>query len=47
MNTLLLFMLVCLILGLWTKPRIRSGILIMGVAAVLLILYFFLRPSQL
>jgi hypothetical protein len=46
-NTLLLFMLFCLILGLWTKPRVRSGIIITIIAAVLLALYFWIRPSQL
>lgn len=47
MNTLLGFMLLCLILGLWIKPRIRSGIIVMAVAAVLLAIYFLMRPSQL
>jgi len=40
-------MLFCLILGLWIKPRIRSGIIIMAVAALLLAIYFWLRPFQL
>ncbi len=40
-------MLFCLVLGLWTKPRVRSGVIILGVAAFLLVLYFWLRPSQL
>lgn len=47
MNTMLGFMLLCLILGLWIKPRVRSGIIIMAVAALLLALYFFVRPYQL
>ncbi len=47
MNTMLGFMLLCLILGLWIKPRVRSGIIIMAVAALLLVLYFFVRPYQL
>jgi hypothetical protein len=40
-------MLFCLVLGLWIKPRVRSGIIIMAVAAALLALYFVIRPSQL
>ncbi|HLW00788.1 MAG TPA: hypothetical protein VKT82_19170 [Ktedonobacterales bacterium] len=47
MNTLIGFMLFCLILGLWVKPRVRSGIIIMAAAAVLLALYFLIRPYQL
>jgi NhaP-type Na+/H+ and K+/H+ antiporter len=44
---MLAFMLFCLILGLWIKPRVRSGIAIMAAAALLLALYFFIRPFQL
>lgn len=47
MNTLFVFMALCLVLGLWTKPRIRKGLLIMAVAALLLVLYFWIRPYQL
>lgn len=47
MNTLLVFMVASLIFGLWTKPRVRSGAVFLAVAAVVLVLYFWIRPSQL
>lgn len=47
MNTMIVFMLICLILGLWIKPRFRYGLAMMAVLAFLLILYFWLRPQQL
>ncbi len=47
MDTLIGFMFFCLILGLWIKPRVRSGAIIMAIAAVLLGLYFLIRPNQL
>jgi NhaP-type Na+/H+ and K+/H+ antiporter len=47
MNTMLIFMAVCLILGLWVKPKVRSGIAIIAVAALILVIYFWLRPQQL
>jgi hypothetical protein len=46
-NTLIVFMLLSLILGLWTKPRVRSGMIITAVAAVVLVIYFMIRPLQL
>lgn len=47
MNTMLAFMGLCLILGLWVKPRVRYGTAIIAVIALLLILYFWFRPQQL
>jgi hypothetical protein len=44
---MLVFMLLCLILGLWIKPRVRSGIIIMAAVAFLLVVYFLIRPYQL
>jgi hypothetical protein len=44
---MLAFMVVCLILGLWVKPRVRYGIAIIALFAFLLVLYFWLRPQQL
>jgi hypothetical protein len=34
-----------LILGLWVKPRVRSGTAIIGFAVVLMIIAFWLFPS--
>ncbi len=47
MNTILAFLMLCLVLGLWIKPRARYGLTIVAVAAFLLVLYFWLFPSQL
>jgi hypothetical protein len=47
MNTMLAFMAICLILGLWTRPKVRYGTIIIAIAALLLVLYFWLRPQQL
>jgi hypothetical protein len=44
---MLVFMAVCLILGLWVKPKVRYGTAMIAVAALLLVLYFWLRPQQL
>lgn len=45
MNVLLVFMAFSLILGLWIKPRVRSGTAIIAVAVVVMILFFWLFPS--
>lgn len=47
MNTMLVFLGLCLILGLWIKPRVRYGAMLIAIAAFLLVLYFWLRPQQL
>lgn len=47
MNTMLVFMVLCLILGLFLKPRFRYGLALMAVLAFALVLYFLLRPQQL
>jgi len=47
MDTMLVFLGICLILGLWVKPKIRYGTTIIAIAAFLLILYFWIRPQQL
>ncbi len=44
-NVLLVFMAFSLILGLWIKPRVRSGTTIIAVAVVMMILFFWLFPS--
>jgi hypothetical protein len=45
-NTLLIFMMLSLILGLWTKPRVRTGVIFLAGAAALLAIYLWIRPSQ-
>ena len=45
--TIVVFMLFSLVLGLWTKPRVRSGVLFLAGVALLMVLYFWFRPSQL
>lgn len=47
MNTMLAFLLLCLILGLWVKPKVRYGTALIALAAALLVFYFLLRPQQL
>lgn len=45
MNVLLVFMAFSLILGLWIKPKVRSGGVIIAVAVIVMILFFWLFPS--
>lgn len=47
MNTFLIFMMLCLILGLWIKPRVRYGIILITIGVFLLVIYLWIRPSQL
>lgn len=46
MNTILVFMGLSLVLGLWIKPRARAGFIVVTVAAFLLVIFFWLFPSQ-
>lgn len=47
MNTMLVFMVLCLLLGIFVKPRFRYGLALTAVLAFVLVLYFLLRPTQL
>lgn len=46
MNAILVFMGLSLVLGLWIKPRARAGFIVVTVAAFLLVIFFWLFPSQ-
>jgi hypothetical protein len=45
-NVLVVFMAFSLILGLWIKPRVRSGGVMIAVAAIMMVLFFWLFPSN-
>ena len=45
MNAILVFLVLCLILGMWVKPRARLGVSLVAVAAFLLVTFFWLFPS--
>lgn len=46
MNIILAFLGVCMVLGLWIKPRARqSGIVVITILAFLLVIVFWLYPT--
>lgn len=45
MNVMLIFLGLCLIAGLWAPPKLRLGRII-AVAAVLMVLFFWLFPHR-
>ena len=47
MTAILVFMAICLVLGLWIKPRARFGATIIAIAAFLLVIFFWLFPTYL
>ncbi len=47
MPAMLIFLALCMILGLWIKPKVRSGLAIIAVMAFLLVLIFYVFPSRL
>lgn len=45
MNAIMIFMGICLVLGLWVKPRARYGVPVITVLAFLLVIVFWLDPA--
>ena len=40
------FMTFCLVLGLWIKPRVRYGVVMIAIAAFLLVFLFWYSPAR-
>ncbi len=45
MNYMILFLVLCVVLGLWSPPKARRS-WIVAALAVLLVLFFFISPSH-
>jgi hypothetical protein len=46
MNTLLVFIAFALVLGLWSKPKLRAGGAILAVVVVAMMIFYWLFPSN-